>query len=1250
MAGGRDRGGGGARRNPQGTPAAGANQPTQPLPDATVVAPRPVEPARPTAAGGRGGGSSRKPRSAFWLEVRRSIRGSLGRFLAVMGIAALGCGFFAGLQMCGPDMRIGADRFYDGANLWDLRVVSTMGLSEEGAEGIAATPGVEADMPSRTVDAMAQMGTQRVAVRIGQLDADAAAASTVGAGGTSVASDDPAYLNRPILRSGRFPQAADECVISADVSEPSVDLGQTVTVLYGTDALDQELDQRTFTVVGMVTSADYPYTGSFGSTNLGSGMVDQYLYVPESAFKEDAPYTEVYLTVEGAAGEASESDAYFDVVDQVGDALTWRADDLAAQRQEEVRATAQEKLDSKRADYEREKADALSQLDDAKAQLDAAKAQIDDGAAQLAAGERDWRSGLASYQGQKTQADSKLADAQAQIDSKRSELADKEAQWQEGAAALLAQTGTSSVADARASLASQRSQAQTGLGQLDAGIAQLAQVQDLYDKRDQLTAQRDDLAGKVAQLEQGIAAAQVAGQDTADLKAQLTKAQAGLQQAEAGLSQVEAGISRAGMTAEEAAAKREALQAQGKDLTARVSQLDQAIAQADQLSSARIQLDQGSSQLDAAQSALDAQRAQAASKLAAAKAKLDQARRTLAASRTQLAEARRSYQEGLATYEANRADAESRFADAEAQLADAQAQVDEVARPDVYVLDRSESEGAAAYHADTQRMDRLAAVFPTIFFLVAALVSLTTMTRTVEDDRQQIGTYKALGYSTAKIAQKYLIYAGLAAGVGAVAGILVLSQVLPAIVTYAYAIIYTVPLLRFPIPVDLPKALLAALIGVGVTLGATWAAVVSTLRETPAALMLPRAPKPGKRIWLERIAPLWSRLSFSWKVTFRNLFRYKRRLVMTVVGISGCTALLLVGFGLHDSIWDIIDGQFGPIVHYNTTVGMDAVASEDDVATTCSYLAGQEGTGALIRVQEDMGQAQGPGGTAEGKTRVTVVVPREAGDLAKAVSLRQRLGKEPVAFDDQAVVVSEKLATLQGLEVGSTLTVYDQDDVGNPTGPGHALTVTGICENYVGNYVYVGRQAWAQAGGEEEPAFSTILVSLTSDADVRAAIADALHERSHVSTVVFTDETITMYRNALSSVNLVVVVLTVSAAALALIVLYNLTSINVAERVREIASLKVLGFTRREVHAYVFREVALLAFLGDILGMFLGMWLEHFVVVTAEVDYVMFGRAIHPASFAISFALTLAFTALALLAMRGKLDRVDMVESLKSVD
>ncbi|WP_058270150.1 ABC transporter permease [Olsenella massiliensis] len=547
-------------------------------------------------------------------------------------------------------------------------------------------------------------------------------------------------------------------------------------------------------------------------------------------------------------------------------------------------------------------------------------------------------------------------------------------------------------------------------------------------------------------------------------------------------------------------------------------------------------------------------------------------------------------------------------------------------------------------------MDHIADVFPLIFFLVAALVALTTMTRMVEDDRVQIGTYKALGYGKAAIASKYLIYAAAAAGLGAVVGILVLSQALPRVVTVAYSIIYAVPLMAFPLPVSLPVALMAGGLGVGVTLLATWAAAYSTLREAPATLMLPRAPKAGKRILLENVGPAWRRLSFSWKVTFRNLFRYKRRLLMTVIGISGCTALLLVGFGMRDSIWDIIDLQFGSIVHYDTTVGLTTDATELEVADVSDYLRSTGSVSDQVRVQQENMQAAGTGAStsATATTATTVVIPQDSAALPSAVSLRDRVRGSQVSFDDDAVVVSEKLAALHNVKVGDSIVLYDQDDVGNAVGDGHALTVTGIAENYVRNYVYVGREAW-KGVSDVAPTFSTIWCNIP-DASARAGISSHLHDLGDVSTVIFSNEIIDQYRHMLTAVNMVVVVLIVSAASLAFIVLYNLTNINVDERVREIASLKVLGFTRREVYAYVFREIILLTLIGDAVGLALGVFLERFVITTAEVDYVMFGRTIHLPSFAFAFVLTLAFSGVVMLIMRHKLDRIDMVESLKSVE
>lgn len=897
-------------------------------------------------------------RSAYMTEVARSVRGSLGRFLAILGIVALGCGFYAGLQMCGPDMRIAADRWYDGCALWDLRVVSSQGLDDAAVARLRKVDGVEAAMPARTVDVMAEAAGKNVAVRVSSVDADAARASRA-SGAAAVTSADADYLNRARLASGRWPRKAGECVASADATTAPLKVGDVVRVTSAAGDVDSVLAQRTLAVVGTVSSPDYPYTGSFGTTTLGDGTIGQYVYVTDATFAKDVPYTEAYLAVGGARGLESGSSAYERRVEAVAKRVRRAANAAAEER----------------------------------------------------------------FQGLK-------ADAQAQVDARAQEL---QAQRQAAAAAT----------------------------------AQAAQAQ----------------------------------------------------------------------------------------------------------------LEEAQRQTDAAQ-----------------------------------------------------------------------AKVDAMQGPEVYVLDRTQSEGVATYQADTERMDHIAAVFPAMFFLVAALVALTTMTRMIEDDRQKIGTHKALGYGRARIAAMYLAYALLAAGTGAVLGIAVLSQVLPLIVMSAYGIIYAVPSLGLPLPVSLGIVFASGGLGVGVTLAATWLAVASTLRETPAALMLPRAPKAGRRILLERVGPLWRRLSFSWKVTFRNLFRYKRRLLMTVVGIAGCSALLLVGFGLHDSIWDIIDRQFGPIIRYDTTVGMDADAAEKDVGAVVARLR-DAGARRVERVERRTILARGKGGStsATEKTRASVMVPRTSAGLARCVSLRDRTTGKAVAFGDDSVLVTEKLASLYGIRAGEKIVLFGQDDAGNAKGRGVELTVDGIVENYVGNVVYVGRNAWRRVE-EKDPSFSTVLADVRGGASARERLADELHDMDGVATVAFSSETIETYRNMLSVVNMVVVVLIVSAGALAFIVLYNLTNINVSERVREIASLKVLGFTRSEVHAYVFREIVLLSLLGDAVGMVLGTWLEGFVITTAEVDYVMFGREIHPLSFALAFALTMAFALAILVLMRRRLDAVDMVESLKSVD
>lgn len=1152
-------------------------------------------------------------RDVFSLVTTRSIKGTIARFLAIMGIVALGCGFYAGLKMCGPDMRAAADQWYDGTDLWDLRLISSRGFTDDDVTRVLQIDGVEDAMPSVTVDAMARLGKEQLAVRIGTLDVGTAESSTATSLGTEKATDvssqDQSYLNRLVLADGRWPTASNECVISADTTVAGVGLGDTISLLYGSEDLNDVLRSMDLVVVGTVSSSNYPYTGSFGSTTLGSGSIAQYVYVPTSALVDDCPYTEIFIKVAGASKLESESDAYNELVDTVKQRLQDSEETLTTARLKDIKRQSQESLNERLGKYVAEKESAESQLADAQASLDAALAQIEEGEQEISEGQASYQEGLAELAAEEESAAQQLQQAEDQIDAQQEAL-------DQFAAALDVQS--SKIEEAR----SQMSSLQDGIAQAQSGI-------------DEVTARLEQAQQKETSLQREIESLEALGSAVTDEQA-------------AELESLKNELMAAQSSTELTQAKDELaqLQASKESLTSQLSSVQQAVDSYDQGCK---QVQEGQASLAAARQQLAEQQTSVNTQLAAGQKKLDAAAATLASSRATLASSKASYEQSLTEFEQQKADIEAQLSEASQELDDAQEQIDDLQSPDIYMLDRSQSEGAALFHSDAERMDNIARVFPLIFFLVAALVALTTMTRVVDDDRELIGTFKALGYSTSRIAWHYLLYAGLASVIGAVVGILALTQVLPAIVMNAYGIIYAVPRFSFPLPLDRGIALSSGGIGVGVTLLATWFAVLASLRETPAALMQPRAPKAGKRILLERIGPLWHTVSFSWKVTFRNIFRYKRRLAMTVAGIAGCTALLLVGLGLHDSIWDIIHNQFGSIVHYDTTIGLDDDATSDDAARLAAQLSDKDVVSNEARVSSLNLQAGSD--TYGGTLNISVIVPQNAKDMAGLVSLRSRLSGEQLSFDGQSVILTEKMASLLGLEVGDTLLLYDQDTIGNATGEAHALTISGITENYVGNLAYVGSDAWGKAFPDEALSYTTILATTNADdASARDEIGDQLHAYDHVSTVIFQSEAIERYTAMLSAVNMIVVVLTVSAAALAFIVLYNLTNINIDERVREIASLKVLGFTKREIHAYVFREIVLISLLGDVLGLVFGTWLETFVITTAEVDYVMFGRVIHASSYGWAFMMTMAFTACALLLMRRKLDRIDMVESLKSVD
>lgn len=1172
--------------------------------------------------------------SAFGKDLRRSITHSWGRFLAIAIIAALGAGFYAGLRMTGPDMRLAGDEYYDGTSLADVRVVSTIGFDEAQIDALRDVEGVSAVMPAREADAISELDGVQYTLCFQSLDVDAAQASTCDDGFT-VQSSDGSYLNRPVLKSGTWPTKSDECLLSSDtVWQTDVHIGDKVRLIEGTQDLDDSFAEREFTVVGFVNSSYYTCSTNVGSTSLGSGRLTSFVFVPDSAFADDYPITEAFIAVDGARDLPWASDAYQAKVDEVANRIDAIADDLKASRIEGLQADAQATLDEKRAEYEQKKADALAQLDDGQATLDDSKAQLDSAAvelesakatiaqseSQLASGRAQYESGVAELADQRSQAQAALAQAQASIDEG----------WAQYHAAMQtremlnnkldeAQKGLDQVNNGLAQVAAGIDQTQQAIDGLPTAIAGLQAQIDALDPADptyekmkaQLEAQKTALEQQLDQAQTSLPQLQ---QQQAQLESQKTEIEAGIAQLQAGIAQIDT----------ETAGVPEQLAVGEQELAAQKAAANQGFAS-------------GQASLDAA-----------AAQLAQGQAQLDEGRAQLKSGQAEYADGLSQWENGAAELADKRAQAEAEFADAEARLADAQAEVDDIATmdADVYALDLKKNIGAESFRSDAGRIDQIAQVFPLLFFLVAALVSLTTMTRMVDEERVLIGTFKALGYSNGRIASKYLVYAMVASGVGSIVGIALLSQFLPWFIMNAYAIIYVVPCR--PTPIDPALFLLAAGLSVGITVAATLFAAMATLREKPAALMLPRAPKAGKRILLERIRPLWSRMSFSWKVTARNLFRYKRRFFMAIIGIAGCTGLLLTGLGLQNAINDIIDKQYGELYHYNAIVRMDSdVADAEKNAVAERVEADSEGPKAWVLTENKIVRA--PGASDDIDQRVELNVPQDTQEFGNFNTLRTRVGHKPLAIDDEGVLISEKLATKLGVSVDDSIAIYDEDAIGNATGEGREVRVSGIMENYVAQYVLMSPALYESTMGEA-PSYATLLANVAEGDDVREVFSDDVLAMDGVKTVTYNDETINSYRSMLKSVDSVVVVLVVAAALLAFVVLYNLTNINITERVREIATLKVLGFTPHEVNAYIYRETMLLSLIGAFVGLFLGIAMEGYVVITAEVDQVMFGREIHTLSFVIAFALTMLFSVIVTLAMKFKLKKIDMVESLKSVD
>lgn len=817
--------------------------------------------------------------------------------------------------------------------------------------------------------------------------------------------------------------------------------------------------------------------------------------------------------------------------------------------------------------------------------------------------------------------DKMVKDAQDELDEKKEELEEKraEAEAELESAKQQLTDGETEISDGKNQIASAKTELSAKASELQSGKDALSsKAAELESASQQISGQESALAAKKAEYEQGLNAYLAAKQQVADKRSSLETAKAQLTEDTPGyeemLAQIEAGLTEvAGAEAE--------LNTKNAELEAAAGQLSSAESQ---LAAAKQQIEDGKNALAAAEAELT----DGENQLAAAKEQIEEKEDQLEAAETELAD-------GLLQYQENQSKFDEQMQDADDQIADAQSKIDEIEKPETYVLDRNTNVGYVCLKNDSGVVKGIANVFPVFFFLVAALICMTTMNRMVEEQRTQIGVLKALGFSEGKIMGKYLFYSGSAAISGTLIGYVLGIHFFPLVITTAYGIVYKMGGIYYVS--DLPLALVSLTVAVLCSVGTTWLSCHKELKEVAADLMRPKAPKAGKRVFLEHVPFIWKRLKFLQKVSVRNIVRYKKRFFMMVIGISGCTALLVMGFGVRDSVVAVADQQYEEIQLYDIGVTLKdgKMPGEADLKSLDSVLEKENAAG-MYAMEKTIDLVTDKG--TKSINMVAVENPDEVGDFISLHTKKQ----EPIAYPKEGeAVLSKKVAETYAVKKGDTILLRDSDN-----NEMH-LKVTGICENHIYNYVYIAPESYEKQIGDV--VFKNVYVRLPDASDIHEVSA-ALMKADGVTAVTVNSDMLSRISQMMSCMNYIVIIIIICAGALAFIVLYNLNNINITERVREIATIKVLGFYPKETASYVFRENMVLTAIGCGLGLILGKWFHRFVMGEIQIDMVSFNVQINAVSYLFSVLLTMGFAWIVNCMMTGKLERINMAESLKSID
>ena len=1108
-------------------------------------------------------------RSALNKDFIRDILKSKGRFLSIVAIVALGVAFFTGVKSSPIVMKTSSDKYYDKYNLMDIRLISTLGLTDKDVDDIKNIEGVEGVYPTYSIDVISIYNSTEKVLKVHGLD-------------LNKLNDKKNYINQLKLIKGRLPQKSGECVLEIPkIKALNYPIGSEISLSSGKDdKLSKSLSKSKYKVVGYVETPYY-LSQEKGNSSIGGGVIEGAIMIPESDFKMDT-YTEMFLTVKSAKELDTYGDEYSNLVKTVTDKIENMKNKLTTRRYNEVVKKAEDKIqkqedklskakkdfDKGKKEYEENKLkseneikeaenkilDASEQIEDGKAQLKNEKKrafeQIEEGKVKLASAETDLKNGQKKYQTALKKFNSNKKTAESEIKKAESDLEELSNQIDDlknGNKLIEKQLQNEQLSEV------ERSELENKLNE---NLYILSVMQQKYkDGTDKLESSKSELLLGEKKLKETKATLEASEKKIANEKTKLKSSE---------------------KLAEEKFKKAE------EELYQRENQIEEA----------KLELKEN-------------------------KAKL----------KTELNKAKKELQE-----------AEEKIADGEEKIKDAKKQIKKIEKPTLYILDRDSHQSFVEYEGCANSIDALAKIFPVFFFAVAALVCLTTMTRMVDEQRINIGTLKGLGYKTSQISKKYILYALIACLTGSILGLAIGFSVFPTVIFFAYGMMYSIEniVYVFSIPIAIGITSLALII---IILSA-YMACRKELKETPAILMRPKAPKSGKRILLERVPFIWNRFSFISKVTVRNIFRYKKRFLMTVLGIAGCTALILTGFGIKDSIEMILTGQYGTLFKYDMSLVIQSDMTDKQIYELRKNLSDID----EINKYEFFSYENGDIKVNNTKKEITIVVPENLEKMDKFIHLQDRKTQNPIELNNKGIVLTEKIARDLGVKAGDEIELINSDD------KKAKIKVSHITENYISHYAYISPENYIKLF-EKDLDFNRLIGILNNPSvKIEDKLSKKLFDIETVDGITFNTASKETFHNTIKNLNYVVLIMIISAGALAFVVLYNLTNVNISERIREIATIKVLGFYDKEVSAYIYRENIILTIIGTVVGLGLGTILHKFIMVTVEIQSMMFGRVIDISSYFIAAVLTIVLSLFVNLAMFYKLRNVKMVESLKSVD